>query len=108
MTLHLEPDRRFVQDPVEPVFWADFIARRDPDEELTQILVCFAVDDFRALQERLGWDDTKDNNLVLCESVLRAAVARGFWEQRLDAREHWPLVLAVVAALEAATEPASE
>ena len=108
MTLHLEPDRRFVQDPVKPVFWADFIARRAPDEELTQILVRFTVADFRAIQERLGWDDSRENNLILCESVLRAAVATGFWGQHLDSREHWALVEAVVTALEAATEPADE
>ena len=65
----------------------------------------FTVTDFRALQDRLGWDDTRENNLILCESVLRAAVATGCWDQRLEAREHWSLVEAVVTALEAATEP---
>ncbi|MFN7956457.1 MAG: hypothetical protein U0610_32425 [bacterium] len=100
MTLEIAPDRRFVEDPTEPFFWADFLARRPGDDEQTQILVRFAVADFRALQARLGWDDSRHNNLILCESVLRAAVACGFWDHRLDAREHWPIVEAVVTALE--------
>ncbi len=105
MRLHVESDRRFVQDPIEPIFWADFLARRPGDDESMQILVRFDVADFRALQERLGWDDSRENNLILCESILRAAVACGFWDHRLDAREHWPIVEAVVAALERAAEP---
>jgi len=108
VTLHLEPDRRFIEDPIEPYFWADFFARREDDEELVQILVRFSVADFRAIQERLGWEDSKDNNLIVCEAVLRAAVACGFWEQRLDAREHWNIVEAVVTALAAATEAAAD